>query len=119
MKRSILIVDDEFGLADLMAELLREQGFRVTVAINGRNALDSFVEQAPDLLITDLMMPIMDGLELVQRIRETPAYASIPVIFMTAAPQALVEHGKKEPTSVLVKPFSPAKLFELVQSKLS
>lgn len=118
MKRSILIVDDELGLADLMAELLREEDFRVTIAINGRLALESFVDQVPDLLITDVMMPIMNGLELVALMRKNPSYAAIPVIFMTAAPQALVELGHKESVTVLTKPFSAAKLFDAVHTKL-
>ena len=67
---SILIVDDEFGLAEMLREMLRESGFEVTLAINGRLALEILGEERVDLVLTDMMMPVMDGAELATAMRE-------------------------------------------------
>ena len=69
-KQSILIVDDEFGLAEMLREMLRDSGFEVTLAINGRLALEILEEGKVDLVITDMMMPVMDGAELAAAMRE-------------------------------------------------
>ena len=61
---SVLIVDDEFGLAEMLCDMLRELDYEVTLAINGRLALDVLGEQRIDLVLTDMMMPLMDGAEL-------------------------------------------------------
>ena len=63
-KPSVLIVDDEFGLAEMLREMLREAGYDVTLAINGQLALEILGERPIDLVLTDMMMPVMDGAEL-------------------------------------------------------
>ena len=57
----ILVVDDEIGIANLLADVLSDEGHRVLVAVNGRDALKRAEEERPDLVITDYMMPVMDG----------------------------------------------------------
>ena len=89
-QRSILIVDDEFGLAEMLREMLREHGYDVCLAINGRLALDILGERQIDLVITDIMMPVMDGIELATAIRHSEIYRDLPVVIMTSLPSPLV-----------------------------
>ena len=117
MKASILIVDDEFGLAELIADVLTDQGYETTVAVNGQQALTYLSEKAIDLVIVDLMMPVLNGPELVTRMRASEAQAHIPVIAMTTVPQEAgrgVEYG-----AVLRKPFSSAELLKAVREILA
>jgi DNA-binding response OmpR family regulator len=118
MTRSLLIVDDEFGLADTTADLLAEAGYDVALAINGKLGLASLAARPADLVITDLMMPVMDGLELIQRIRADPTLAHIPTILMTALPDALPVGRDALHDAVLIKPFSVAELLALVNRLL-
>src|SRR4051812_40362155 len=89
MTRSVLIVDDEFGLADVTADLLTEEGYDVAIAINGKIGLESLAARRADLVLTDLMMPVMDGPEMILRMRADPKLAEIPVILMTALPEGI------------------------------
>ena len=82
---AVLIVDDEYGLAEMAAELLSLQGHSVATAINGKLALEAIGERRPDVIIVDLMMPIMAGDELVRRLKQDPALCAIPIIMMSAA----------------------------------
>ena len=82
---AVLIVDDEYGLAEMTAELLALRGHRAATAINGKLALASIDQQRPDVLLVDLMMPIMSGDELVRALKRDPALRDIPVIMMSAA----------------------------------
>lgn len=83
--RRILIVDDEYGLAEMAAELLAMKGHTVATAINGKLALESLSQMRPDVILVDLMMPIMSGDEMVRQLKRTPAFCDIPVIMMSAA----------------------------------
>jgi CheY-like chemotaxis protein len=115
MKHSILIVDDEFGLADLIGELLAEAGYEVAIAINGMLALNALSERRPHLVLADVMMPIVDGAEMLRRMKSNPAYADIPVVMMTSLPEALPKDEPPLYQDVLHKPFSPEKLFSTIE----
>jgi two-component system chemotaxis sensor kinase CheA len=111
--RSILIVDDEFGLAQMLRELLREYGYDVTLAINGRLALDILDERQIDLVLTDMMMPVMDGAELATAMRKSRAHGHIPILLMTCLPSATPrETGLYD--AVLRKPFTPERLLTAI-----
>jgi CheY-like chemotaxis protein len=84
--RRILFVDDDFAVAEITRMVLEHEGFAVTIASNGEDALAATASETFDLVITDYMMPIMNGAELVRRMRETPALADLPVIMITATP---------------------------------
>lgn len=118
MPQSVLIVDDEFGLADLTADLLRELGYDVMLAINGKLGLDSLAARRADIVLTDLMMPVMDGPEMIRRMRADPALAAIPVILMTALPEAIPAGEPVQYDAVLVKPFSVAEVVSTIQRLL-
>lgn len=83
--RAILIVDDEYGLAEILADLLTAQGHTVATAINGKLALEALGELRPDVILADVMMPIMSGDEMVRTLKQDPAFRDIPVIMMSAA----------------------------------
>jgi CheY-like chemotaxis protein len=114
-KRSVLIVDDEFGLAEMLREMLRESGYEVTLAINGRLALEILGEGKVDLVLTDMMMPVMDGAELAMAIRRDDQHRGTPIIMMTSLPTALPQpNGLFD--AVLRKPFTPDLLLETMAS---
>jgi DNA-binding response OmpR family regulator len=110
---SILVVDDEFDIAELLAELLADRGHRVTTAINGELARTLLAGNHCDLVITDLMMPIVGGIELIQGMRADPRLAKIPVIMISAQRDvAAVSRGLVQET--LQKPFSPRVLYAAI-----
>jgi DNA-binding response OmpR family regulator len=110
--RTVLIVDDEFGLADITADLLRDAGFDVVIAINGKAGLASLAARPAELVIVDLMMPLMDGPEMIRRMKADPALANVPVILMTALPEAVRDGTLADAT--LVKPFGLKQLLATI-----
>jgi len=118
MTQSVLIVDDEFGLADITAELLTEAGYDVALAINGKLGLASLAERPADIVLTDLMMPVMDGPEMIRRMRDDPKLAAIPIILMTALPEAIPTGAAALHDAVLVKPYSIVELLETMRRLL-
>jgi len=81
----ILLVEDEYAAAEAIGYLLQMNGFQVVNASNGREALERLDEGRPDLVLSDIMMPWMDGLELAQHIRERPELRDLPIVLMSAA----------------------------------
>jgi len=107
----ILVVDDEFDVAELLAELLGARGHVVTTAINGLLARGVLANADFDLVITDFMMPLVDGIELVEGMRADPRLARTPVIMISAQRElpAIVMDALVQGT--LQKPFSPSALY--------
>jgi DNA-binding response OmpR family regulator len=106
--KTILLVDDEYALLEGLAVLLEHEGYRVVTAANGKDALDRAIEVKPDLVLTDLMMPIADGRELVREMRKTKGLDTTPVVMMSASPRgvALSDDGATiEVAGYLRKPF--------------
>jgi CheY-like chemotaxis protein len=117
-KQSILIVDDEFGLAEMLREMLRESGFEVSLAINGRLALEILTEARVDLVLTDMMMPVMDGAELAAAMRKDRRHRDTPIIMMTSLPTSRPQpEGLFD--AVLRKPFTPELLLETLRNCLA
>jgi CheY-like chemotaxis protein len=111
---SILIVEDEFGLAEMLRDMLRDSGYDVTLAINGRLALEILGEGKIDLVLTDLMMPVMDGAELAAAMRDDERYRATPIIMMTSLPTIFPQpDGLFD--AVLRKPFTPDLLLETME----
>ena len=106
---TILVVEDEPAIAEAIAYLLRDDGFQVVLADTGPGGLNAFETQAPDLILLDLMLPGLNGLEVCRTIRRT---SKVPIIMVTAraaAPEKVVglEAGADD---YLTKPFSIAEL---------
>jgi DNA-binding response OmpR family regulator len=114
---SLLIVDDEEHMIELLSMIL-ENDFEVTTAMSGEGALRCFRQRPIDLCLLDIMMPGMDGLELLRRIREEDA--SIPVLFITARAQLeeRVEGLESGADDYITKPFEPAEVLARVKSVL-
>jgi CheY-like chemotaxis protein len=114
-QRSILIVDDEFGLAEMLREMLRDHGYDGCLAINGRLALDILGERQIDLVLTDMMMPMMDGIELATAIRQSEIYRDVPVVIMTSLPSPPRQQSELF-DAVLRKPFTPELLLSTIEA---
>jgi CheY-like chemotaxis protein len=82
--KTILVVDDEYAFVENLTELLQDEGYRVASAANGKDGLERAQTERPDLIVTDLMMPIADGRELVRGVRATVALCATPIILMSA-----------------------------------
>jgi len=82
-KKRILVVDDEKDICEMLALYLRRKSFVIDIAHNGKEAIDFLTKEKPDLIILDVIMPIMDGFELLQSLKKDSAYSLIPVIMLT------------------------------------
>jgi CheY-like chemotaxis protein len=83
----ILVVDDEPDITDTYKLLLELHGYEAITASNGAEALALVVQTAPDLILSDCMMPVMDGIEFLRRLRLIPSLGKVPVIMMSGAPE--------------------------------
>lgn len=108
----VLVVDDEESLCELLAEILAEQ-YDVIKAYNGKEALELARQKRPDLIISDVMMPQMSGVELLQALRADPATQDTPVILLSAAsPQSVAEQAE----AFIRKPFEVEVLERVVEN---
>jgi two-component system, OmpR family, response regulator VicR len=89
--KTILLVDDEHAILDALSGILEDEGFRVVTAGNGREALARMEEGAPDVALVDVMMPVMDGRELLREVQADPRWRDIPVVLMSAVPRSILE----------------------------
>lgn len=83
--KTILLVEDDFAVAALLCSVLEDEGYRVTRAENGLQGLNSIKTIQPDLVVCDMMMPILDGMEMCRAMRASPANSHIPFIMVSAA----------------------------------
>ena len=118
-KQNILIVDDEASVVEVVGLYLRREGFDIRSASDGREAFEALQKGRPDLLILDVMLPEIDGLEILRRLR-SGSDAKVPVILLTARGQEVdriygLELGADD---YVVKPFSPAELTARVKAVL-
>ena len=114
----ILVVDDELSNVEVLALILREEGHHVTVATDGRQALERIEEAAPDLLVTDYMMPGMNGVELARAVRQLPRHGQLPVLLMSGASAAMLRAHAGDYDAFLRKPFDIEALLQAVRSLL-
>ena len=110
--KTILICDDDPLLVDLLEYRLASRGYAVAVAEDGGKALRRLQEMTPDAILLDAMMPVIDGYEVLRKIRENPETAQIPVIMLTARKQEqdIVMALELGANDYLVKPFIPEEL---------
>jgi CheY-like chemotaxis protein len=113
---AILVVDDDPAILEMLVELLLDEGFTVYSAANGQQALARALEVPLDLILTDLMMPLVDGHALLRSLREHPQTARVPVLLMSAAGHARPD----DPFDAFIaKPFSIDDLLAQLQQLLS
>lgn len=120
MPKRVLIVDDSVMIRQMVSFTLREAGFEVTEAENGQEGLTRIGEHAPDLIITDLNMPIMDGITLIRNARGLPSTRYTPILMLTTESQAekKLEGKTAGATGWIVKPFDPPKLLNVISKVL-
>lgn len=111
---TVLIVDDEYGIAQLLEDVLKDEGHRVLLASNGRQALDRVAELRPDLVVTDFMMPVMDGAGLIEALAAQPAMAAIPIVLISSLPEEAVAERCPGYAFFLRKPFSIFSFIDVV-----
>jgi CheY-like chemotaxis protein len=114
--KTILLVDDEFALTDTLKEFLEDEGYAAECAGNGKEALAIMAKHPPDLVVSDMMMPIMDGYSMLRTMRATPALKSIPVILTSSVRRrvALSRDALPEVSEFLHKPFKLDEFIGLV-----
>lgn len=116
-KKKILAVDDEKTIVRLVQVNLEREGYEVVTAYDGREALEKVESEKPDLIVLDVMMPYMDGFEVLQQLKKNPETRDIPVIMLTAKAQdADVFRGWQSGVDCyLTKPFNPMELKAFVK----
>ena len=121
MNKQLLVVDDEPKLLRAVAVDLRGEGYQVMTANNGAEALISIAQKLPDLIISDIRMPGMDGYELARRLRRNESTALIPIVFLTAKDTTSdrIEGFRTGVDAYLTKPFEPDELLAVIASILS
>jgi len=120
MSSRVLIVEDEPDIRELVVHHLKREGYLVSAASSGEEALRQVQAAPPDLVLLDLMMPAMDGLEVCRRLRQDPATAMLPIVMLTAKGDEVdrvlgLEIGADD---YVVKPFSPKELVARVRAVL-
>jgi signal transduction histidine kinase len=116
----ILVVEDDQLMAQGIADILSIEGYRVETALNGQTALMQMKSHAPDLVLSDIMMPEMDGHEFCALVRASPEWRTVPFIFLTALGQRIDERRALElgADQYLTKPFEPDDLLLAVRTRL-
>lgn len=120
MKKIILIVDDSALLRQISSEALSEAGYKVVQAANGQEGLQQLDFITPALIVSDLNMPVMNGLEFIRALRQRPALKQLPVIMVTTElSDALKQAGRDAgATAWLTKPLQPPLLLKAIRTLL-
>ncbi len=117
----ILVVDDTPKNIQVLGSMLREAGYNINVATNGQEAIDALGRVVPDLILMDVIMPVMDGFEACKRIKELPEFAHIPIIFLTAKKKTadLIRGFELGAIDYITKPFNTAELLKRVDTHIT
>lgn len=113
--QTVLVVDDEFGIGEVLDDILTDEGYRVVTAINGNHALERLAGNRVDLIICDLMMPVMDGAALLKALKSDERYSLIPFVLMCSLPEANITDRIQGYTAFLHKPFKVDDVVKLVR----
>jgi len=119
--RTILIADDEPHIRHIVADKLRANGYTVVEARDGEEALELAIAEPPHLLITDLQMPVLSGLELCQMLKARPKTSQVPALMLTARGHVLspADLANTNIIELVSKPFGARQLVETVKTILS
>lgn len=117
MKKKILIVDDEKNLTEILALRLETNGYEVIIAYNGRDGLEKTEKENPDLILLDIMMPDMDGIDVLRRLKNNPKAGHIPVIMLTCKGESssLLKAENLGATDYFIKPFESEELLRAIK----
>ncbi|MFN4219516.1 MAG: response regulator transcription factor [bacterium] len=114
--QKILIIDDEENIVDLLSNILTHSGFVVIGAFNGESGIEKAIKEKPHIIILDIMMPGMDGFEVLKRLKEDEQTSDIPVIMLTAKTEdsAVIESWRKGAEFYIPKPFEIEELLHVI-----
>ena len=115
----ILVVDDDSAILDLIAQVLIEEDYEILTASNGRTAIDLAHEQMPRLILLDLMMPEMNGWQVIDELRTSPRTCAIPVLLLSARREMARTADELGVTAYLEKPFDIEELLDRVRHILT
>jgi len=117
MSKKVLIVDDEPGIIVALQFLMEQNGYATIVAFSGEEAMEAVAQHHPDLILLDIMLPVVDGFEVCQRVRENPEWNDIRIVLVTAlGSEVKVTKGLDlGADAYITKPFSNADLVAKVK----
>jgi CheY-like chemotaxis protein len=118
--RKVLVVDDEVHIVHVVAIKLRNNGYEPITAGNGQEAYELACQEHPDIIIADYMMPIMSGLELLEKLRSNEQTKDIPFVLLTARNFAIedIKQQQLQISQCITKPFSPKELLRTIEDIL-
>jgi two-component system alkaline phosphatase synthesis response regulator PhoP len=114
----ILLVDDDADLVAVMKGVLESKAYEVIAAYNGKEGLEKAKKEKPDLIILDIMMPVMDGFDFADQFGKDPTLSKIPVIALTSFSQSLGQPFAFEVSEFVQKPLKPKDLIAKVEARL-
>lgn len=114
----LVLADDDPNITGVVARYLRFQGFDVTTVGNGAEAVDAVLAEPPDLLLIDIMMPEVDGLDAVRRIRSEASLAAMPILVFSALSERFEDATAAGADGIITKPYNLADLVERIRSTL-
>lgn len=119
--KKILIIEDQAPMAKILSDILKKEKFEVITAINGQIGIEKAIESKPDLIITDIMMPVKTGMEVLVELRAMKEFAATPIFLITAKAGHLDAASAKEAgaTGFIKKPFSPGIIIEEIKTLLN
>jgi CheY-like chemotaxis protein len=112
--KTILIVDDELGILEVLEYILADAGYSVVSALNGQDALARLRENVPDLIVLDYMMPVMDGAALLKILSSDGEFSSIPIVLSSALPEASIRERCAGYDAFLRKPYKTESLIDTI-----
>jgi DNA-binding response OmpR family regulator len=118
--KTILVADDEEDVKFVVKLYLESKGFNVLTAFDGLDAVEQIEKQKPDLILLDVMMPVMNGYEVAARVRANPETREVPIVMLSAASheEAVRKGLEAGANDYLMKPFEPTKLEETIRKYL-
>jgi CheY-like chemotaxis protein len=120
-KKRVLVADDAPDIIIVVQKALEDEGYEVLTALNGKEAYQKAIEQKPDLIISDILMPLMNGFKLCDELKNNPQYGHIPIILMTAVyrqPDHIEMGFKFGADAYIAKPFKPEQLIATAKQLL-
>ncbi|MDQ4078925.1 MAG: response regulator [Chloroflexota bacterium] len=110
----ILVVEDERNIVELVSEVLADEGYQVMTARDGQEGLDRVAETVPDLILSDVMMPVLDGRAMGRALQSDPVYQDIPLVLMSAVSENALDAEDLSYHAFLSKPFELDTLVETI-----
>lgn len=114
--KNLLVVEDDHSIRELLVDIFESEGYRVVSCVNGAEALSALEENVPDVILMDIMMPIMDGYEFHEKLTENSLWNSIPLLAMSAQDQTRKKLAKYGITNFINKPLELDHLLNTVKN---